>query len=679
MIKEKLTERNAITSANGDDYIHIVQGNISYKIKKSDLQKDLTTGYQGGLAIADTPSADGFYFATETGTYTNAGSLVTDLSNGINIINVSDTQTTFSLTVVDPNIVPIGVVEADNSEAVSGDAVNNVTKYKSTLVIGKNKLNYDAITQDLNIDASGNITSDTGKQLTEYIPVLPSTQYVTNQQMRSWCYFDTDKSVVSGGSNTAGTTFTTSSSTYFVRITFEDYYINTFDIQLEVGSSATTFEAYEAKTDYQDLPVPKATFDNTNTGEYVSGKAIDEHYLNPDINIFTYTEDFSNSRYNSVSSTKDTSTVLEYKGVDLTKLTGTSFYSAINTNLSGLGLTILETGEKYFMSYYILSLNNDEQFIWMKYLANSSSNAHAPKLIDGRVRRVWQLVEATSTTQVDALEDPTTNYGDNSRNPFWFTWADSNAFDVRIGGFQLEKLDDNTYVDGVALIGDSTMAGSSGEYDRYDSKEVSTYAAALLNVTFLNRATGGERTDQMDARWATDITPISHNCKYCIIQGGINDISQSRAIADIKTSISSMVSKAETDGMIPIVMNCTPFGATGSQETDRLSLNEWIHDTFELTLDIASIVCDPSDVSTLRSEFQTDSVHYNEAGKRAIGTMLAQWQFWDFKKPKPYQQVLTTSKTVENPFDRKIGEIKDLQPLSVFYGNNDLSTRHELI
>lgn len=52
------------------------------------------TAFQGKLLIADTP-VDGWYFAGESGTYTNAGSLVVDISNNIAIIVVSDSVTTF--------------------------------------------------------------------------------------------------------------------------------------------------------------------------------------------------------------------------------------------------------------------------------------------------------------------------------------------------------------------------------------------------------------------------------------------------------------------------------------------------------------------------------------------------------------------------------------------------------
>lgn len=58
-----------------------------------------TTGdvsFKGSLLIADTPTEDGWYFAGESGTYTNAGNLVVDISNQLVIIIAEDTQTTFS-------------------------------------------------------------------------------------------------------------------------------------------------------------------------------------------------------------------------------------------------------------------------------------------------------------------------------------------------------------------------------------------------------------------------------------------------------------------------------------------------------------------------------------------------------------------------------------------------------
>lgn len=58
----------------------------------------LTSGFIGALAIADTPTEDGVYIASESGTYVNAGSLVVDLTNTISFISVTATQTVFELT-----------------------------------------------------------------------------------------------------------------------------------------------------------------------------------------------------------------------------------------------------------------------------------------------------------------------------------------------------------------------------------------------------------------------------------------------------------------------------------------------------------------------------------------------------------------------------------------------------
>jgi|SaaInlV_120m_DNA_3_1039746.scaffolds.fasta_scaffold00537_8 hypothetical protein len=55
------------------------------------------SGFEGTLSISDVPSIDGWYFASESGTYTNAGNLVVDISGNLSIITVSNSVTTFSL------------------------------------------------------------------------------------------------------------------------------------------------------------------------------------------------------------------------------------------------------------------------------------------------------------------------------------------------------------------------------------------------------------------------------------------------------------------------------------------------------------------------------------------------------------------------------------------------------
>ena len=106
MVNQKLTDRGVSSISDSSDIIHVVKGARSYQQKMSvavddkiqivsDQLAGISSGYKGFLAIADTPIEDGYYYASESGTYTNAGSLVVSLASKITIITVSDTQTTF--------------------------------------------------------------------------------------------------------------------------------------------------------------------------------------------------------------------------------------------------------------------------------------------------------------------------------------------------------------------------------------------------------------------------------------------------------------------------------------------------------------------------------------------------------------------------------------------------------
>jgi hypothetical protein len=99
MADQKLTQRTTLLTSEGTDIVHVVKAGVSYKQTVSELVDDkilgLASGYQGFLAIADTPTSDGYYYASESGTYINAGSLVVTLANTLTIINVTGTQTVF--------------------------------------------------------------------------------------------------------------------------------------------------------------------------------------------------------------------------------------------------------------------------------------------------------------------------------------------------------------------------------------------------------------------------------------------------------------------------------------------------------------------------------------------------------------------------------------------------------
>ena len=172
------------------------------------------------------------------------------------------------------------------------------------------------------------------------------------------------------------------------------------------------------------------------------------------------------------------------------------------------------------------------------------------------------------------------------------------------------------------------------------SIEVSRWIESLLNVTVFNRAVSGERTDTMDARWGTDISPLAGRCKYVVIQGGVNDFGQSRALAAVQASVTSMHDKAIADGLIPVHFTCTP--ATGiidvaGDEANRKTFNAWLLASGWNVVDIASVV-DPGNSGALTVD-AGDGTHYGAAAKKAIGIYAASSPIWSFTRPTPYQKV----------------------------------------
>lgn len=438
------------------------------------------------------------------------------------------------------------------------------------------------------------------------------------------------------------------------------------------------------------------SFQNSGGSLYVTEKCGIIHYVDDSVkyftktkyNIFGKTEDLASAYFTS-SGTKGSEFIM-FKGIKLTKLTLTNFYHNLITQWSGLGLAPFTIGKKYLASFYVTNLSNSEQFLWNRGLGNTSSRGHSQKLIDGSVRRIWVLCYATATNKLVVVENPTLAMSAQTADMYWLylgSTGGSGTADLRVGGFQIEEVSNNSYVDGIAQIGDSTMQGSSGTNDNMVAREISTYLAGLLNVPVYNRAIGGNTTQNMIDRWATDITPIALNCKYCLIQGGINDLAYSITVATIKTNIQTLYNNAVTDGMIPIVMTITPANThivqTG-READRITLNNWIKSTFPIVFDIASVVENPSNVQALRTEWAGDGTHYNVYGKRAIANACALWDGWDFITPKPYQQILNvigTDITLEDRFDRKIGEIAKVKGIRVFAASNniDITGRYQML
>ncbi|HUX68892.1 MAG TPA: SGNH/GDSL hydrolase family protein [Cellulomonadaceae bacterium] len=368
-------------------------------------------------------------------------------------------------------------------------------------------------------------------------------------------------------------------------------------------------------------------------------------HINTRRNLFQYTEAVSSNRYavqNSVIQA-DTITV---DGIVLTRVTLSNFFGSLRTQMAGLGLTPFVAGQRYLMSYYAAA-KTAEGFVWARNSpANGGDFGQGGRLITNTPRRIWRLVQAMDTSHVEEVTDPSVAWGaQGSSDPYWISaaGADTTPLDVWVGGFQIEQVA-STYVDGIALIGDSTMAGSSGGKDLVANREVSRYLEGLLNVSIYNRAVGGRTLATIDAQYATDVSTIKHRCKYVVVQGGINDFGNDATLAAAQASINSIDGKAAADGLLPVYFTCTPstgMASVAQRETNRKAFNAWLKTTFPRVIDIASVMEDQQSSMYLRREpslvWWGDGTHYGQDAKRAIAAYAAEWAGWDFLSPSPYQ------------------------------------------
>ncbi|EJU14919.1 G-D-S-L family lipolytic protein, partial [Sphingomonas sp. LH128] len=121
----------------------------------------------------------------------------------------------------------------------------------SFLAASKNILNLTGLTVGMALSNAGSPLASAQNSYTTYLPVTPGQQYTNSQNgtvtnMRMWCFFaNTSGTVVSGGSNDPGSTFTPPAGANYVRVTL--YNAATSGGQLEAGASATPYVAYGYK------------------------------------------------------------------------------------------------------------------------------------------------------------------------------------------------------------------------------------------------------------------------------------------------------------------------------------------------------------------------------------------------------------------------------------------------
>lgn len=367
------------------------------------------------------------------------------------------------------------------------------------------------------------------------------------------------------------------------------------------------------------------------------------------INIAPHTEDIASWSYYSGanSATKSGTTKTAIDGDRLINLSEVNFagvYGLLNCNWSGAGYTPFIAGKPYLVSLYVWCATD---FWWHhRSIPGTPGYGQGAVLCRGNeLTRVWLVAWGNSTTTLDKGSNPTAAPGAQNdgntilavNNNYGGTMAAGSG--VYIGGLNITALPTG-YADGIAMIGDSRRAGSSGwstggavadrlyDMNTVNNREVSTVLGSILRAPVFNRAIGGQRLDEMDARWATDITPLKSRCYAAHIQGGTNDISQSRTLAQMQASVQSMTTKAQADGFRKIYYETVePFAAASAdpaKESLRQSFNSWLLSTYgSACADTATFLTDTGTGKDLVGAAYGDGTHYPGGAKTAVAAFLA--------------------------------------------------------
>lgn len=245
----KITDLTEKATSGQDSWLHFVDptdvsqspDGSSYKISKINYLKEIAADviksapFLGSIVPTSTPTGTGiaYWLATQAGTYTNFGGVVVN-ANSFAVISRSATgafsisQTALDLTTYAKKI----------------DLVT-----KADLVRGKNLFDKSTINIGFFITSTGALQANTGYFYSDFILVNPSTQYFCSS-LYSYSFFTSEKVHIS--SAISSTIAVTPSNCYYLKVS--GVTSNKDTIQLELGTSATSYASYFNKVPVSNLP-----------------------------------------------------------------------------------------------------------------------------------------------------------------------------------------------------------------------------------------------------------------------------------------------------------------------------------------------------------------------------------------------------------------------------------------
>lgn len=186
----------------------------------------------------------------------------------------------------------------------------------------------------------------------------------------------------------------------------------------------------------------------------------------------------------------------------------------------------------------------------------------------------------------------------------------------------------------VAALGDSITAGNPGwdpdperrKLENPGNDETSQYLywaqARDPRLDCRNLGVGGERTDQIRARVPTAVA----GADVLVIQGGINDIVQGRAVGLATNDLRAMVEEGRAAGLLVVIAEVLPWNNGWPDADPQIrALNDAIRRIGDqegiLVLPFYETLEDPKRPGRMRPGWTVDGNHPSIEGHRRLGEL----------------------------------------------------------
>jgi lysophospholipase L1-like esterase len=185
----------------------------------------------------------------------------------------------------------------------------------------------------------------------------------------------------------------------------------------------------------------------------------------------------------------------------------------------------------------------------------------------------------------------------------------------------------------VATLGDSITAGSPGwdpdprvraAQGATDPESQYQHWAALAKpgLEFRNHGVYGERTDEIAER----LPLAAHDARVMVLQGGINDIAQGRAVEDAGANMRAMVASALALGLKVLVADVLPWNNGWPDADPKIVALNGLYRALAArcgvpVLGFYATLADPARPGRMREDWTSDGDHPSVEGYRRLGEL----------------------------------------------------------